>query len=97
MSGSDPDYLYFLWRQPGFVNMGINDALDEMLEEQRALSGDARSEKVKSIHRYLLENSYVVPLVSPGWNWLMVSNSDVSGFKWGWMASLLFNDVTINN
>src|SRR5690606_8939717 len=37
MSGVDPDYLHFLWHQPGFVNMGLNEELDAMLDAQRAL------------------------------------------------------------
>jgi peptide/nickel transport system substrate-binding protein len=95
MSGVDPDYLYFLWHRPGFVNMGINAELDGMLEAQRKLSGDARAQKIHEIEKYLMENSYTIPLLSPGWGWLMASKSNVNGFKMGFMVSLLFNDVTV--
>jgi len=95
MSGVDPDYLYFLWKRPGFVNMGINEQLDGMLEEQRKLSGDARAAKIHDIEKYLMVNAYAVPLLSPGWGWLMASGAKVEGFKMGFMVSLLFNDVTL--
>ncbi|NEI74492.1 ABC transporter substrate-binding protein [Rhizobium lusitanum] len=95
MSGVDPDYLYFLWKRPGFVNMGLNSDVDAMLEQQRQLSGDARAAKIHDIEKYLMENAYAIPLLSPGWGWLMASTSKVEGFKMGFMVSLLFNDVTL--
>lgn len=95
MSGVDPDYLNFLWKSPGFVNMGLNANLDTLLDEQRVLSGDARAAKIHESEKYLLENAYAVPLVSPGWNWLMASGANVEGFKMGFMVSLLFNDVSL--
>src|SRR5690606_19814708 len=95
MSGVDPDYLNFLWKRPGFVNMGLNEQVDTMLDEQRRLSGDARAAKIHDIEKYLMENAYTVPLLSPGWNWLMASSAKVDGFKLGFMVSLLFNDVTL--
>jgi len=96
MSGVDPDYLYFLWKRPGASNLGLNAELDEMLEEQRKLSGEARAEKIHDIHKYLLTNAYAVPLISPGWGWLMASSSKVHDFRMGFMVSLLFNDVTVS-
>jgi ABC-type transport system substrate-binding protein len=96
MSGVDPDYLYFLWRRPGASNMGLNAELDAMLEEQRKLSGDARAAKIHDIEKYLLTNAYAIPLLSPGWGWLMASTSRVENFKMGFMVSLLFNDVTVS-
>lgn len=95
MSGVDPDYLYFLWKRPGFVNMGLNEDLDAVLEEQRRLSGDARAAKIHEAEKYLMENAYAIPLLSPGWGWLMASGAKVDGFKMGFMVSLLFNDVTV--
>ena len=95
MSGVDPDYLNFLWKRPGFVNMGLNEELDKLLDEQRKLSGDARAAKIHESEKYLLENAYALPLVSPGWNWLMASGANVEGFKMGFMVSLLFNDVSL--
>ena len=97
MSGVDPDYMYFLWKRPGFVNMGINEQLDQILTEQRALTGEARAKKIQEGDRYLLENAYAVPLLSPGWNWLMASSAKIEGFKLGWMVSLIFNDVRVSD
>ncbi|OLP61946.1 ABC transporter [Xaviernesmea oryzae] len=96
MSGVDPDYLTFLWKRPGFVNMGLNAEVDTMLDEQRKLSGEPRAAKIHEIEKYLMENAYAVPLLSPGWGWLMASNAKVEGFKMGFMVSLLFNDVTVS-
>ncbi|MBW9116831.1 ABC transporter substrate-binding protein [Rhizobium cauense] len=97
MSGVDPDYLYFLWRRPGASNLGLNADLDIMLEEQRKLSGDDRARKLHEIQKYLLTNAYAIPLVSPGWGWLMASSSKVHDFKMGFMVSFLFNDVTVSD
>jgi ABC-type transport system substrate-binding protein len=95
MSGVDPNYLYFLWNRPGFFNMGINGELDALLDEQRRSSGESRAGKIETVQRYLLEHSFMVPLLSPGWAWLIAYDTRVRGFKMGFMASLLFNDVEI--
>jgi len=94
-SGVDSDYMTVMWQQPGFVNMGVNAELDAMLAEQRLLTGDARVAKLQEVQQYLLENIYAVPLVSPGWNWLWASTDKVDGFKTGFVASIIFNDVKI--
>ncbi|XAZ21327.1 ABC transporter substrate-binding protein (plasmid) [Sinorhizobium sp. B11] len=96
MSGVDPDYLYFLWRRPGASNLGLNADLDLLLEDQRKLSGAERASKLHEVHKYLLTNAYAVPLVTPGWGWLMASSPRVHDFKMGYMVSFLFNDVTIS-
>jgi peptide/nickel transport system substrate-binding protein len=93
MSGNDPDYLYFLWHTPGFCNMAIGEELDNMLEEQRRLTGDERVKKIQQINNYLIDNSYCVPLLSPGWNWMMASKSNIVGFKHGFVTSFILNDV----
>jgi ABC-type transport system substrate-binding protein len=94
MSGVDPDYLVFLFQPPGYASQGIDDpALQAMLKEQRALSGDARLAKLFDIQRFLLEKGYEVPLFSPGWFWLQASKSNVQGFKQGYMVMPIFNDV----
>lgn len=95
ISGVDPNYLFFLWKRPGFVNMGINAELDALLEAQRVLSGAARADKIHEIEKYLLTNSFMVPLLTPGWSWMMAHANRVQGFKMGFMASLIFNDVKI--
>ena len=94
-SGVDSDYMTVMWQRPGFVNMGVGEELDTMLAEQRMLTGEARVAKLQDVQQYLLENIYAVPLVSPGWNWLWASTDKVDGFKTGFVASIIFNDVTI--
>lgn len=94
-SGVDSDYLTYLWRTPGFINMGIGEPLDTILTEQRVLSGEARVAKLQEAQQYLLENVYAVPLVSPGWNWLWASGSHITGFRTGFAAALYFNDVSL--
>lgn len=92
-SGVDSDYMTVMWHTPGFVNMGLGAEMDAMLQEQRRLTGEARVEKLQEVQKYLLENIYAVPLVSPGWNWLWASNDRIDGFKTGFVATILFNDV----
>lgn len=94
-SGVDSDYVTVMWQQPGFVNMGVGEELDTMLAEQRMLTGEARVAKLQDVQQYLLENIYAVPLVSPGWNWLWASTDKIDGFKTGFVASIIFNDVKI--
>ena len=96
MSGPDPDYLTFLFQPPGYAGQGIDDAaLQKMLVEQRGLSGDARTQKILDIQKFLLVNAYEVPLFTPGWFWLACSKSDVTGFKQGYNAMPVFNDVKL--
>lgn len=96
MSGNDPDYLVFLWQPPGYASEGIDDpVLQKMLAEQRALTGDARTQKILEIQKFLLTNAYEIPLWSPGWFWLAASRSNVTGFKQGYMVMPVFNDVKL--
>lgn len=95
ISGVDPDYLYFVWKRPGFANMGINEELDALLEQQRRLSGTTRSANIHEIEKYLLGKQYMIPLLAPGWSWLMAYSPRVEGFKMGFMASQYFNDVKV--
>ena len=96
MSGSDPDYLVFLWKPPGYAGGGVDDpVLQQMLVDQRRLSGDARAAKLLDIQRLLLTKAYEIPLFSPGWFWLVASKSDVRGFKQGYTAMPIFNDVQL--
>jgi peptide/nickel transport system substrate-binding protein len=94
-SGPDPDYLHTSWSQPGFVNMGLNSDMDKMLEDQRVLTGQARNLKIQEIIKYLLSNAYAIPLVSPGWGWLMAASSNVTGFKYIHVSSMKLNDVKL--
>jgi len=93
-SGVDPDYMATMWQQPGFVNMGIGEELDALLAAQSTLSGEERVAKLQEAQKYLLENTYAVPLLSPGWSWLWASSDKIDGFKTGFMATLILNDVT---
>ena len=97
MSGPDPDYLVFLWKPPGYASQAVasDPALQKMLVEQRALSGDARAAKVLDIQKFLLTNAYEVPLFSPGWFWMVASKSNVTGFKQGYTVMPMFNDVKL--
>jgi peptide/nickel transport system substrate-binding protein len=95
-SGNDPDYLVLLLQPPGYAGQGIDDpTLQKMLVEQRALSGEARAQKLREIQKFLLTNAYWVPLFSPGWFWLVASKSDVEGFTQGYMTLPIFNDVKL--
>lgn len=94
-SGPDPDYLNRVWHRPGFVEMGINEELDRLTDEQRALAGPERLQKLLEIHKYLLTNAYCIPLLSPGWNWLMASRSNITGFRQVHVVTLKFNDVRL--
>jgi len=96
MSGTDPDYLVFLWQPPGYAGEGIDDPeLQKLLTEQRALTGDDRTGKILEIEKFLLTNAYEIPLWSPGWFWLAASRSNVTGFKQGYMVMPVFNDVKL--
>lgn len=96
MSGTDPDYLVFLWQPPGYAGGGIDDpTLQKMLVEQRALSGEVRAQTILAIQKLLLTKAYEVPLFSPGWFWLVASKSDLEGFKQGYMTMPIFNDVRL--
>jgi ABC-type transport system substrate-binding protein len=96
MSGPDPDWLVFLWQPPGYAGQGVDDPqLQKMLIEQRALSGAARAAKILEIEKFLLTNSYEVPLFTPGWFWLAASKSNVAGFKQGYTGMPLFNDAKL--
>lgn len=96
MSGTDPDYLVFLWQPPGYAGEGIDDPeLQKLLTKQRALTGDDRAQMILEIEKFLLTNAYEIPLWSPGWFWLAASRSNVTGFKQGYMVMPVFNDVKL--
>ena len=94
-SGPDADYIQRVWHRPGFVEMGLNEEVDRMTDEQRVLVGQERLQKLLEIHKYLLTKAYCIPLLSPGWNWLMVSRSNITGFRQVHVGTLKFNDVRL--
>ena len=97
-SGMDPDYLRHIWASPGYMNGGIADpVLNKMLLDQSTMLGDPRRDKLQEIAKYVLENGYEIPLVSPAWFWLQASKSNVKGFVWAHMVTPMFNDVTIED
>ena len=97
MSGTDGDYLVFLWGMPGAQGAGIDvPEFQQMLVDQRALTGEARIAKLHEVQKFLLEGGYEIPLFSPGWFWLSASKANVEGFFQVQVAMPVFNDVTFN-
>ena len=92
----DPDILYALFHSPGWVDGFSSPELDTMLEEQRTLTDrDARLAKIDEIQQYILENAAMVPLFSPGWNWILASPTSVQGFQFAPFNRALLYDVSI--
>ena len=92
----DPDILYALFHSPGWVDGFSSPELDTMLEEQRTLTDrDARLAKLDEIQKYILENAAMVPLFSPGWNWILASPQSVQGFQFAPFNRALIYDVSI--
>lgn len=92
----DPDILYALFHSPGWVDGFSNPDLDAMLEEQREMTDrGARLEKINEIQQYLLEQGAMVPLFSPGWNWILASPISVQGFQFAPFNRALLYNVSI--
>ncbi len=92
----DPDILYALFHSPGWVDGFSSPELDTMLEEQRTITDrDARLAKIDDIQKYVLENAAMVPLFSPGWNWILASPTSVQGFQFAPFNRALLYDVSI--
>ena len=70
--------------------------LDVMLEEQRQITDrDERLAKIDEIQRFVLEQGGMVPLYSPGWNWILASPASVQGFQFAPFNRALLYDVSI--
>jgi peptide/nickel transport system substrate-binding protein len=92
----DPDILYALFHSPGWIDGFSSPELDTMLEEQRTLTDrDERLAKIDEIQQYILENAAMVPLFSPGWNWILASPTSVQGFQFAPFNRALLYDVSI--
>jgi peptide/nickel transport system substrate-binding protein len=92
----DPDILYNLFHSPGWVNGYSDPELDTMLEEQRQITDrDERLAKIDEIQRFVLEQGGMVPLYSPGWNWILASPASVQGFQFAPFNRALLYDVSI--
>lgn len=92
----DPDILYALFHSPGWVEGYSDPELDQMLEEQRRITDrEERLAKVDEIQRFILEHAAMVPLYSPGWNWILAAQSSVNGFQFAPFNRALLYDVWI--
>ena len=92
----DPDILYALWHSPGWVNGYHDPTLDKMLEEQRRIFDPAqRKQKVQAIFQYLFDHAVMVPLYTPGWNWILAVRSQVTGVRFGPFNRIRLNDAAI--
>ena len=93
----DPDILYALFHSPGWVDGFSDPDLDAMLQDQRELTDrEERSKKIDEIQQYILENAAMVPLYSPGWNWILASPVSVQGFQFAPFNRALLYDVSIS-
>lgn len=92
----DPDILYALFHSPGWVDGFSSPELDAMLEEQREITDrDERLAKIDEIQQYILEQGAMVPLFSPGWNWILASPTSVQGLQFAPFNRALLYDVSI--
>jgi peptide/nickel transport system substrate-binding protein len=92
----DPDILYALFHSPGWVDGYSDPALDALLEEQRVTTDrDERLAKIDEIQQFVLEQGGMVPLYSPGWNWILAAQSSVQGFQFAPFNRALLFDVNL--
>jgi len=92
----DPDILYSLFHSPGWTDGYSDPTLDKMLEQQRQLTDQAkRLALIDQIQQFLLDHAAMVPLYSPGWNWMLASQSSVKGFQFAPFNQALLQDVYI--
>jgi peptide/nickel transport system substrate-binding protein len=90
----DPDILYALWHAPGAYKGYHTPELDALLEKSRTEADPAaRLAIVHDVEKILLENAVMVPVYTPGWNWIYAVRSEVKGFKIGPYKRPLFDDV----
>jgi peptide/nickel transport system substrate-binding protein len=90
----DPDILYALWHSPGAYKGFHTPELDALLEQSRTTADPAaRLKAVHDIEKILLGNAVMVPVYTPGWNWIYAVRSEVKGFKIGPYKRPLFNDA----
>ena len=92
----DPDILYALFHSPGWVDGFSDPELDTMLDEQRQTTDrEQRLAKIDEIQQFILDRAAMVPLYSPGWNWILVAQSKVKGFQFAPFNRALLFDVSI--
>ncbi len=92
----DPDILYALFHSPGWVDGYSDPALDKMLEEQRRTTDPTkRLALIDQIQQFILDHAAMVPLYSPGWNWILASQSNIKGFQFAPFNLALLQDVYV--
>lgn len=92
----DPDILYALFHSPGWVDGYADPELDKLLEAQRTTTDRTeRLAKIDEIQRFILEKGAMVPLYSPGWNWILAAQSTVQGFQFAPFNRALLFDVSL--
>jgi peptide/nickel transport system substrate-binding protein len=92
----DPDILYALFHSPGWVEGYSDPELDKLLEQQRGITDrEERLAKIDEIQQFILEQGAMVPLYSPGWNWILAAQSNVTGFQFAPFNRALLYDVSI--
>jgi peptide/nickel transport system substrate-binding protein len=91
----DPDILYALWHSPGAYKGYSTPELDALLEKSRTSADPtARLGLVHDIEKILLQEAVMIPVYTPGWNWIYAVRAEVKGFKVGPFKRPMFNDVT---
>ncbi|MCW0236323.1 MAG: ABC transporter substrate-binding protein [Ferrovibrio sp.] len=96
VSNLDPINNYaFSFAGPGYLNAGLGEKFDEMVNASKLLTGEARAKASQELMKYMLSEALVFPIVSPGWAFYSVSSSKVKGFGYFHSGMLNFNDVTM--
>ena len=92
----DPDILYNLFHSPGWVDGYSEPDLDKMLQTERATTDPTqRLAKIDEIQQFILQHAGMVPLYSPGWNWILAAQSNVKGFQFAPFNRALLDDVNM--
>jgi peptide/nickel transport system substrate-binding protein len=94
----DPDILYNLFHSPGWVDGYSDPELDKMLQAERETTDPTqRLAKIDEIQKFILQHAGMVPLYSPGWNWILAAQSSVKGFQFAPFNRALLYDVNMQS
>lgn len=92
----DPDIMYQLWHCPGWVDGYCDPELDVLLEKTRTTTDpEARLEVVKQVQEFLFKEFALIPMYTPAWEWIYVSDADVEGFVYAPFNYPMFADVIV--